>query len=478
MSRRKTKPWISKDKSVTFDIVYRSNRDLHADEKGASPLVLVPKIAPKNFRQRSSARLTAASSIKIPSFIPPEVLPHEIDDPAIVGQDLNISHPHQLKALDPELLAALQNPDAFEELNDDFIVVANAYEIDAVNDNDGKTVDVGDDDTKHATGKQPSPTPPVSIEPLDDTDCAIEQPASSSPSTPTSSPQHLSFSHLDAAVDKTHISDADTAPQNPRASKVGTPPNRRRNTFIEEKFFATLAKYDQTAELSANSSDEDVGVDNLERFNDVFDEFLASQKRTKYGGPPSGKHQPTRLFKKDITEENNNNNDDANEGDDYDDNSDSCDIDDVDREFEELYLAQEDENVEQYDCESILSTYSNTENHPTLICEEVPKSKIQLNRHGIPKYVVSKLSCTETTATENSGVDRQSATEKKANLGQPRPRHENSKDRRDRKQHLKQERRIKRAQKKSLKMTYKTEETRQKQQRTLGVLHHKTILRY
>jgi hypothetical protein len=57
---QKTKPWIPKSKALTFELVYRSNRDLKANEKDASPLVLVPKIADKHNRERDNVRLFEA----------------------------------------------------------------------------------------------------------------------------------------------------------------------------------------------------------------------------------------------------------------------------------------------------------------------------------------------------------------------------------------------------------------------------------
>jgi protein LTV1 len=241
-------------------------------------------------------------------------------------------------------------------------------------------------------------------------------------------------------------------------------------TFVDTVLCQTLSKYEQpSAEYSENNSDDErlCGVDNLDQFNDVFDEFLKSHRKHSTNDELFAKDKSLVLHPTDDNNENEN-------------ETDSSDIDNVDRELEELFLAQDgdDDDVQQYDCESILSTYSNTENHPALICEEeVPTRKIQLNRYGIPKHVLNKSQHSQMTSNDST-TSTTEQEKKKVNLGQARPRHENPNERHNRKQQLKQERRTKRALKKALKMTYKNEEQQQQRQRNSGVLQSKKVMRY
>eukprot|EP01121_Diplochlamys_sp_Union-15-3_P002363 TRINITY_DN12071_c0_g1_i1.p1 TRINITY_DN12071_c0_g1~~TRINITY_DN12071_c0_g1_i1.p1 ORF type:complete len:538 (-),score=138.47 TRINITY_DN12071_c0_g1_i1:56-1489(-) len=124
---------------------------------------------------------------------------------------------------------------------------------------------------------------------------------------------------------------------------------------------------------------------------------------------------------------------------------------DSDSEYDYLYM---DKKEEQWDCESIISTYSNTENHPTLIEEEVVH-KIKMNKKGIPIEVLKAL---RKKKAEETIIARQNQ-----NCGEARPKNESREDKKARKKALKSDRKQKRQQKKNLKEEYKRERLRYKQ---------------
>eukprot|EP01090_Pellita_catalonica_P009054 TRINITY_DN2011_c0_g1_i1.p1 TRINITY_DN2011_c0_g1~~TRINITY_DN2011_c0_g1_i1.p1 ORF type:complete len:256 (+),score=98.70 TRINITY_DN2011_c0_g1_i1:46-813(+) len=124
----------------------------------------------------------------------------------------------------------------------------------------------------------------------------------------------------------------------------------------------------------------------------------------------------------------------------------------------------------EWDCESILSTYSNLENHPKILGEEEsikkkPK-KIQLSsRSGIPLGVLPKKK-----------EKKKELPKKSRNLGAPRPKGEAAEMKRQRKRELKEQRRQRREEKKLTKIAYKQEELAQKKAHSLQ--GRQSVIRY
>jgi len=109
---------------------------------------------------------------------------------------------------------------------------------------------------------------------------------------------------------------------------------------------------------------------------------------------------------------------------------------------------------ERWDCESILSTYSNLYNHPKLIQE--PKKINLKGRHGLPEgSLQQKKGLTEAAVTEAFG----SMHSDKASTY--RPKDEAAEERAERKKAVKQERRERRAEKKMNKQAFTQEKIRQ-----------------
>ncbi|CAB1413604.1 unnamed protein product [Pleuronectes platessa] len=126
----------------------------------------------------------------------------------------------------------------------------------------------------------------------------------------------------------------------------------------------------------------------------------------------------------------------------------------------ETFVVQAPE--EKWDCETIISTYSNIYNRPKLI-EEPPKLKtIRVSRKtGIPLDVLPARGLTakqveRMTMINDSDLPRLST--------QPRSKEESKEERKTRKQGIKEERKERRAEKKANTMAFKEEKVRQQKQ--------------
>jgi protein LTV1 len=123
--------------------------------------------------------------------------------------------------------------------------------------------------------------------------------------------------------------------------------------------------------------------------------------------------------------------------------------DESDEEYEEIEVPQE----MKWDCESIISTYSNIENHPKLI---IDKKKVKLsNKTGIPLGVLEEK---KPKTEEEEEADEQDLAE---NMGAARIKDETQDEKKERKKFVKMYKKMMREQKKSLKTAFKTEEQRQ-----------------
>ncbi|XP_053146515.1 protein LTV1 homolog isoform X1 [Hemicordylus capensis] len=134
----------------------------------------------------------------------------------------------------------------------------------------------------------------------------------------------------------------------------------------------------------------------------------------------------------------------------------------VDKEEEETVTLLIEEPKEKWDCESILSTYSNLYNHPKLI--EVPQKPKPIRvskKTGIPLDVLPQRTLTAKQAEcmqmiNDSDLPRVST--------QPRSKNESKEDRKARKQAVKEERKERRLEKKANKLAFKQEKTRQEKE--------------
>jgi len=140
------------------------------------------------------------------------------------------------------------------------------------------------------------------------------------------------------------------------------------------------------------------------QFNSIFDEYL---KDKQIDVPKSEKHVKN-------TYEAENPSDSIAKKYAYIDDSES-------EEFEEVVVK---DRKSEWDCESIISTYSNLENHPALIIE--PENRIKLNKRGFPKLPKEEDEEEEEENKESEDIE-------KPNLGVPRPKAETQEEKKQRK---------------------------------------------
>ncbi|XP_062400207.1 protein LTV1 homolog [Sardina pilchardus] len=118
--------------------------------------------------------------------------------------------------------------------------------------------------------------------------------------------------------------------------------------------------------------------------------------------------------------------------------------------------------AEKWDCESIISTYSNLYNRPKII-EDPPKAKgIRVSsKTGIPLDVLPKRG---PTARQVERMERINDSDLPRAATQQRPRQESTEERRARKQAIKEERKERRTEKKANKVAFKQEKVLQEKQ--------------
>ncbi|XP_032999816.1 protein LTV1 homolog [Lacerta agilis] len=131
-------------------------------------------------------------------------------------------------------------------------------------------------------------------------------------------------------------------------------------------------------------------------------------------------------------------------------------------EVEEIAALVIEEPKEKWDCESILSTYSNLYNHPKLI--EVPQKPKPIevsSKTGIPLGVLPGRGL---TAKQAERMEMINDSDLPRVATQPRCKNESKEDRKARKQAIKEERKERRMEKKANKLAFKQEKTRQEKE--------------
>jgi hypothetical protein len=125
----------------------------------------------------------------------------------------------------------------------------------------------------------------------------------------------------------------------------------------------------------------------------------------------------------------------------------------------------------QWDVESYLTTYTDTENHPRLVEESTLNRRIQIGRGGVPTGVLQherKKSAKEVRARqreeEEAYLAHREATKSHVNIGVPRPKNETPEERKARKEALKLEKKVNREVKRQLKDSFTQESVRQQRQ--------------
>ncbi|KAJ1957115.1 Protein ltv1 [Dispira parvispora] len=112
-------------------------------------------------------------------------------------------------------------------------------------------------------------------------------------------------------------------------------------------------------------------------------------------------------------------------------------------EYDVIHCRDTDKRYDTWDCESVLSTYSNLENHPSLIPDE-PHRRIKLNnRTGMPS--LERVKTPKDTAV----------CDKKVNYGVARVKEETAEEKKMRKQAAKEIKKARRQERKVIKQTHK-----------------------
>lgn len=118
--------------------------------------------------------------------------------------------------------------------------------------------------------------------------------------------------------------------------------------------------------------------------------------------------------------------------------------------------------TEKWDCETIISTYSNLYNRPKIIPDPPKTQPIRVSgRTGIPLDVLPGRGL---TAKQAERMERINDSDLPRAATQPRPKEESQEERRGRKQAIKEERKERRTEKKANKMAFKQEKALQEKQ--------------
>lgn len=211
----------------------------------------------------------------------------------------------------------------------------------------------------------------------------------------------------------------------------------RRNeglTLLDDRFEKLYEQYDDSEIGALDHEDIDGNLQQGSHMLDtILEEFEKQQEEKKL---------------KDVVDENERNNDDEVEV-------------DSDNDTGDLIKMVVEEPKEKWDCESILSTYSNLYNHPKLIEEPKKEKKINLTaKIGVPDDVLHKPGFTrkqiEQEMRANLRADRASTY---------RPKDETNEEKKSRKKAVKEERQQRREEKKSNKQAFNKEKIRQEKEK-------------
>ena len=197
--------------------------------------------------------------------------------------------------------------------------------------------------------------------------------------------------------------------------------------LLDDKFEKVMEEYDddQIGELS----DDDEGGDKMGQEDQVLMEGAIKELVVEYD---ISKLESEKIEHKAVI--------DVHVDSDGDDNE----------EFEKYAVPEK----EKWDCESIISTYSNLYNHPKLIKE--PKPIKLTKRLGIPTDVLKK-----SNKGDKSNVDGAIEMEYDVAGSHTRKKNETKEEKRDRKNAVKEERRSRRFEKKANKLAFKDEQKTQ-----------------
>ncbi|RLN66077.1 hypothetical protein BBP00_00002449 [Phytophthora kernoviae] len=153
------------------------------------------------------------------------------------------------------------------------------------------------------------------------------------------------------------------------------------------------------------------------------------------------------------------------------------------KEIQELYERNkylQREEREQWDCETIVSTYSTLDNHPTVLREEAPKRKKKKQAVAVTAAVTEGVRTQKVTLSRKTGMPlgvfetaastkgEEPKTYKEGVQDNRRQKGETKEEKRARKAAVKMDKMTRRAEKKETKLAFKEEEARQSTQTVAG----------
>ncbi|XP_029452384.1 protein LTV1 homolog [Rhinatrema bivittatum] len=464
MPHRRKKPFIEKKKAVTFHLVHRSQRDPLVADETAPQRVLLPAEKAETEQRREEQRkfgvffdddydylqhLKEASgpSELIPASTPrpqshsvvlegndvegeaPRVLAPSINLPSSVFASefeedvglLNKAAPIRGPRLDldPDIVAALDDDFDYEDpdnlLEDDFIVKANgpagegqeeglSWRECADNDDEWEDVDDGEEEDFGSEG-------PVSDEEGESGIRRAEDPA-------------------------------------------------REFLFLQEETKSRFTDYSLTSSVIRRNEQLNLLDEKFEKFYEQFDDdeigALDNVELEGFIHPDSVRLQEViqDFFKQKAK--------DCVKLDDLEPRDDLETLANEDNETEEMETLVIEEPRVKWDCESILSTYSNLYNHPQLIKEPPKANAIKVStKTGIPLGVLSQRGL---TAKQAERMQRINDADLPRAATQARCKSETIEERRARKQTVREERKERRVEKKANKLAFKVEKARQEKE--------------
>ncbi|XP_075059198.1 protein LTV1 homolog [Mixophyes fleayi] len=458
MPHRKKKPFIEKKKAVTFHLVHRSQRDPLVADETAPQRVLLPadkvetqkrKEEERKFgvffdddynylqhlKEAGPAELVRADNhraqsriaenedgkveeevehIQAPTInLPSSVFASEFEED--VGL-LNKAAPVRglCLDLDPDIVAALDEDFDFDDpenqLDDDFILKAN----DPGSKDNGKEYG-GDDDEWEDVDSE------------DDDDGSLEDDFDSD------GPLSDEEDRGEGPMKEFMFMQEETKSRFSQYSMSSSVMRRNEQlALLDERFEKFYEQFDDD-EIGALDNAELEGFINADstRLQDVVDDYFKQRAKDcvklKDLEPRSGL---------DVIEE--------------------------DEDKEEMQTIVIEQPAEKWDCESILSTYSNLYNHPQII-KDPPKTKtIKVSaKTGIPLGVLPGRGL---TAKQAERMERINDGDLPRVSTQPRSKQESTEDRKARKLAIKEERKERRMEKKANKVAFKVEKSRQEKE--------------
>lgn len=458
MPHRKKKAFIEKKKAVTFHLVHRSQRDpLAADEK-APQHVLLPankvEVEKRHEEQRSFGvffdddydylqHLKEASGqtelvAAVPSFTERQIQLHDDEEDEEEEGDgsttapMSINLPSSVFAsefeeevgllnkaapisgprldLDPDIVAALDEDFNYDDpdniLDDDFILKANTASGTPFTRADEEEDDDDDDEWEDADDEEEG-----------DFD----------------SEGGLSDGERDGRVGEFLFADEETKSRFTEYSMTSSVMRRNEQlTLLDDRFEKFYEQFD----------DDEIGaLDNAElegyiepdsaRLEEVIQEYFREKAKDAL--------RPEDLGPKELPV-----------------------LEEEDEEEEELQTLVIEAPDEKWDCETIISTYSNIYNRPKVIQEPQKAKQIRVStKTGIPLEV---LPTRGPTAKQAERMIRINDSDLPRVGAQPRSKEESTEERRARKQAIKEERKERRLEKKANKAAFKEEKARQEKQ--------------